>query len=55
MPEVYGISALPNWDTTIWPVEKTNKGFKLKFGTPCPKDGGLLYLSSYTPKKMLKK
>jgi hypothetical protein len=53
--EDFGISALPIWVTTIWPVEKTDRGFKVKFGTPCPKDGGLLYLSLYTPKKMLKK
>lgn len=50
-PEDYGISALPNWNTTLWLVEKTNKGFKLRFGTPCPKNGGSLHLTIFTPQE----
>lgn len=49
--EDYGISALPSWNTTIWVIEKSNKGFKLQFGTPCPKEEEWLYLTIFTPPK----
>jgi hypothetical protein len=52
-PQDYGISALPNWNTTIWLVKKENTGLKLRFGTPCPQGGGLLELIIYTPNRSL--
>lgn len=48
-PEDYGISPLPSWDTTVFIVDKTSKGFKLRFGTPCPTKGGWLDLTLSTP------
>jgi hypothetical protein len=51
-PEDYGIYALPNWDTTVFLIAKTNKGFKLGFGKPCPNDNGWLDLNIHTPKRM---
>jgi hypothetical protein len=50
-PEDYGVSTLASWDTTVWIAEKTANGFTLKFGTSCPKEGGVLYLTLYTPMK----
>lgn len=52
-PEDYGVSALPSWDTTVFLTEKTNKGFKPRFGTSCPKGGGWLDLSLHTPQRQL--
>jgi hypothetical protein len=49
-PDDYGILILPNWDTTIFIVEKTNEGFKVKFGKPCPNEGGWIDLTLHTPK-----
>jgi hypothetical protein len=43
----YGISAIPSWDTTLFLMDKTNKGFKLGFGTPCPEKVGYLILTLY--------
>jgi len=40
----YDITAVPSWKTTVTIVEKTSKGFKLKFETPCPTGGGWLGL-----------
>jgi len=48
-PEDYGISVLPSWDTTVFIVGKTSKGFKLGFGSPCPANGGWLDLTLSTP------
>lgn len=48
-PEDYGIIAMPNWDTTVFQIEKSNKGFTLGFGTPCSKDNGWLDLTLYIP------
>jgi hypothetical protein len=50
-PEDYAIVALPNWNTTIFLVEKTNKGFTLGFGTPCPHGNGWLDLAIYSSPK----
>jgi hypothetical protein len=49
-PNDYGILILPSWDTTIFIVEKTNREFKVKFGKPCPSEGGWIDLTLYTPK-----
>jgi hypothetical protein len=49
-PKDYGIVMLPNWDTTIFIVEKTNRGFKVKFGKPCPNEGGWIDLTLYSSK-----
>lgn len=51
-PEDYGIYALPNWDTTVFLIDKTNRGFKLGFGTPCPDDNGWLDLNLHTPRNV---
>lgn len=48
-PEDYGIITMPNWDTTVFQIEKSNKGFTLGFGTPCPNDNGWLELTLFTP------
>jgi hypothetical protein len=46
--EDYGISAIPNWDTTVFLIDKSNKGFKLGFGTPCPDEIGYLEVTLYS-------
>jgi hypothetical protein len=50
-PEDYGIIAMPNWDTTVFQIEKSNRGFTLGFGKPCSKDDGWLDLTLYTSPK----
>ncbi len=45
--EDYGITAIQSWDTTVFLVDKTNKGFKLGFGTPCPDEIGYLDVTLY--------
>jgi hypothetical protein len=52
-PEDYGILALPNWNTTVFLKEKTNKGFTIGFGTPCPDDSSWLDLTIYTPRTII--
>lgn len=49
-PNLYGILVLPSWDTTILIAEKTNRGFKVKFGKPCPDEGGWIDLTLCTPR-----
>jgi hypothetical protein len=48
-PDDYGISVLPSWNTTVFITEKTNQGFKLEFGMPCPDEGGWIDLNLFTP------
>jgi len=50
-PEDYGISGFASWNTTIQIVEKTEKGFRLKFDKKCPKEGGTLYLNIHSDPK----
>ena len=52
-PEDYAILALPNWNTTIFLINKTSKGFTLGFGTPCPQSNGWLDLTIYSPPRSL--
>jgi hypothetical protein len=48
-PEDYSIIAMPNWDTTVFQKEKSNKGFALGFGTACTTDNGWLDLTLVVP------
>lgn len=52
-PKDYAILALPNWNTTVFLVDKTNKEFTLEFGTPCPHSEGWLDLTIYSPSRSL--
>ena len=33
---LYGVTALPSWDTTVWVANRTTTGFDLNFGTATP-------------------
>ena len=53
--EDYKISGFASWKTTVQIVEKTGKGFKLKFDEKCPKKGGTLYLNIHNATEYRKK